>query len=399
MAFKRTTESVDFVESEDTDLDVRLLGLAGLNPFTRHNSSPRQAMMNKHLGQMLVFKDPEIRRISSGLDREFGKYTHNVKFENNSTVLKVIPKYPSSARFQNINYNPLTTVIYENADSDNQLIDVKQIPTYHSMHQYFGFDYKRSPKFNELIREGSAIGAGTVVADSPNKDEYGNYKFGINAKVAYTSSHGGIEDGITVSDEFIKRLTTTVFDTRTISFGSKDFPLNINGDEKEFKVIPDVGERIREDGVLAVLRELDPELAPCDLSVEAMQTPNTFDEYVYGYPDAEIVDVTIYHNPSNKDIMFTGTEDQLIKYRDAQTRYYKSLLDYYRKLRKDNRKGKVNISNELHRLLSHAHAMADAEPSLKYNEKGTELDIWTLHVTFRYEITPGIGSKITDLSG
>lgn len=392
------TDRIPFAEHQDCDIDIRLLGLTGLNPYARHNSSPRAAMFTKHIGQMLVISDPEPRRIQSGIDREFGRYTHSIKFDTNSTVLRVIPQYPSVLRNSNIRYNPLTTVIYEDADSDIQEVCVKQIPGYHTLHPQFGFNYKQNKRFSDYIREGSNIGAGTIVANSPNIDDDGNYRFGVNAKVAYTSQVGGIEDGIVVSESFLEKLKINVYEDRTIQFGTKQLPLNMYGNESHFKIIPDVGERIRGDGVLAVLRDFDVELAPADLSVEAMQEPNTFDEYIYGYPGAEVVNIRITHNPSKDDIMLTNMEEQLEKYLNAQTRYYNEIVKEYNRLRRETN-GKVRISNELHRLVADAMAMTDQKNRLKYNDKNNKLDCWAITITFRYQLKADIGFKLTDMSG
>ena len=392
------TTRVPFAEEQPTDIDIRLLGLTGLNPYARHNSSPRAAMFTKHIGQMLTISNPEIRRIQSGIDREFGRYTHSVKFNNNSTVLRVIPQYPAALKTSNIRYNPLTTVIYEDADSDIQEVCVKQIPGYHTLHQQFGFNYKKNKRFSDYIREGSNIAAGTIVANSPNVDDDGNYRFGVNAKVAYTSQVGGIEDGIVVSESFLEKLKINIYEDRVIQFGTKQLPLNMYGNEDFFKIIPDVGERIREDGVLAVLRDFDIDLAPADLSVEAMQEPNTFDEYIYGHPNAEIVNIRITHNPSKDDIMLTNMDEQLQKYLNAQTRYYNEIVKEYNRLRRETN-GRVRISNELHRLVADAMAMTDEKNRLKYNDKNNKLDCWALTITFRYQLKADIGYKLTDLSG
>lgn len=392
------TTLVPFAEAQPTDIDIRLLGLTGLNPYARHNSSPRAAMFTKHIGQMLTISNPEPRRIQSGIDREFGRYTHSVKFPHNSTVLRVIPQYPAVLKTNNIRYNPLTTVIYEDADSDIQEVCVKQIPGYHTLHQQFGFDYKPSKRFTDYIRPGANIPAGTIVANSPNIDDDGNYCYGVNAKVAYTSQVGGIEDGIVVSESFLDKLKINVYEDRTIQFGTKELPLNIYGTEEFFKIIPDVGERIQEDGVLAVLRGFDVDLAPADLSVESMQIPNTFDEYIYGHPGAEIVNIRIVHNPSKDDIMLTNMDEQLHKYLRAQTRYYQEIIKEYERLRRETR-GKVRISNELHRLVADAMALTDEKNRLKYNDKNNKLDCWALTVTFRYQVKADIGHKLTDMSG
>ena len=142
MDFKYTTDTVPFAPKDDVDLDMRLFGFAAMNEYARHNSTPRQAMMTKQIGQMLVLDDPDIRRISSGIDRELGRYTFNIDFPNNSVVLKVINKYPNSLKLQNIKTNPTTIVVFENADSPNLIVDIKEINTFHCIHQYFGFDFK-----------------------------------------------------------------------------------------------------------------------------------------------------------------------------------------------------------------------------------------------------------------
>lgn len=392
------TDSVPYAAPIETNLVLQLLGLAGLNSFVRHNSSPRQAMMSKQIGQMQVVSHPDVRRIQSGIDREFGRYTHQIRFDSDSIVLKTISKYPNQMRMQNIKSNSLVTVIYENLEDDRALVDVKNIPTFHSLHQQFGFDYKLSDNFSTYIRDGGKIPGGTIIANSPNVDKDGNYRFGVSAKVAFTSSPSGIEDGIKVSEEFLEKLKIHVYDTRTIQFGTKKLPLNIHGNDTNFKIIPDVGECIGDNGVLAVLRDFDVNLAPCDLTVEAMQSPNTFDEYIYAHPGAEIVDIKIVHNKTKNSIMLTNMEEQLEKYLFAQNRYNEELVKFYKKIMKESN-GRANISHELHKMISDAMAMIDDKHDFKFNEKNNKLDNWALTVTFKYQLKADVGFKLTDLSG
>lgn len=398
MDFKYTTEDVPFAPKDDVDLDMRLLGFGALNEYARHNSTPRQAMMVKQIGQMLVLDDPDIRRISSGIDRELGRYTFNIDFPNNSVVLKVITKYPNSLKMQGIKSNPTTIVVFENADSRDLVVDIKEIGSYHCIHQYFGFDYKRSNRFNEYIRENANIPAGTIVADSPSIDEQGNYKFGVNANVAFTSRPGGIEDSVTISEEFLEKLQTTLYDSRIIEFGADKLPLNTYGDGVNFKIFPEVGDVIREDGIIAALRDFDNDLAPCYLTVDSMQTPTIFDERIYAIPGAEIIDVTIYKSKQSRNTMFTGMEEQLDKYLDAQNRYYKAIVAEYKRLMKES-KGQVKISNEFHRLIKDAMAMTEDKIKVTYTDKNSTLDKWSVKITYKYKMKADIGFKITDLSG
>lgn len=398
MEFKYTTDDVPFAPKDNVDMDMRLFGLGAVNEYARHNSTPRQAMMVKQIGQMLVLDNPDVRRLSSGIDRELGRYTFNVDFPNNSVVLKVIPKYPNSLKMQGIKSNPMTVVVFENADSSNLVVDIKEIASYHCIHQYFGFDYKPSNRYNEYIRENANIPAGTVVADTPSIDEQGNYKFGVNANVAFTSRPGGIEDSVSISEEFIEKLQTTLYDSRTIEFGTDKIPLNTYGDENNFKIFPEVGDVIRPDGIIAALRDYDNDLAPCYLTVDSMKNPTIFDDLIYAIPGAEIIDVTIYKSKQSRTTMFTGMEDQLDKYLDAQNRYYKSIVDEYKRLMKESR-GQVKISNEFHRLVKEAYAMTEEKIKVTYTDKNTTLDKWSVKITYKYKMKADIGFKITDLSG
>ena len=96
--------------------------------------------------------------------------------------------------------------------------------------------------------------------------------------------------------------------------------------------------------------------------------------------------------------MLTNMEEQLEKYLFAQNRYNEELIKFYKRLMKES-SGRVNISHELHKMISDAMAMVDDKHDFKFNEKNNKLDNWALTVTFKYQLKADIGFKLTDLSG
>ena len=63
-----------------------------------------------------------------------------------------------------------------------------------------------------------------------------------------------------------------------ISFGEDEVPLNLYGDDENYKIHPDVGELIRSDGVLFASRKLITGLYPIQMSRKALRTPTRTDK-------------------------------------------------------------------------------------------------------------------------
>ena len=76
-------------------LDQRLLGPQGLVFADGVDSSSRKQMFGSHLGQMLTISVPSERKIQTGMEYEYGKYTFNVTMPESGRILKIIDRFPS----------------------------------------------------------------------------------------------------------------------------------------------------------------------------------------------------------------------------------------------------------------------------------------------------------------
>jgi hypothetical protein len=114
-----------------------LTSTLGLNPWVGNNSSPRAQMFASHLGQNLVVSGSNRKRIKTGMEYEFGKYTFNIKAEEDIAVIKTIQRYPETIGLNSINFNPQTVVIFEEIATNR--IGIMNLQKFCSYHQHFGF--------------------------------------------------------------------------------------------------------------------------------------------------------------------------------------------------------------------------------------------------------------------
>jgi hypothetical protein len=259
------------------------------------------------------------------------------------------------------------------------------------------------------LSPGAFIPKGTVFAHSPNLKQ-GTYCYGIETNVALMSIPQVIEDGFVVSESYAERLAVQGVETRVKEFGKDFYPLNVYGDENNYKPFPDVGETIRDDGLLMALRKYDElsafnEMTPRDLLADKIDFE--YDILVYGIPGATVYDI-------NVDRDFTlrypecpiGMEVQPSKYETAREQYYSKLLSEYNRLKK-TRKEYLRITPKFHRLLT--EAIGGVDPANKPNSKGPSkikrtyrrkpIENWRVEVKFAKRIVPTHGWKLSDEQG
>jgi len=389
------------------ELHRELLGVVSLNPFAAHDSSPRQQMGSSHISQSLVVSGATERFIQTGMEREYGKYTFSIKIpgdpngNNGVEIIKIIERYPYRVGRETIKFNPQTVVLYE--DINTKEIGMLSIPKYCSYHQYFGFEYKPTPSLAE-VRVGAFMAAGTILMNSPSITSNGGYKYGIECNVAYMSHPSVSEDGVMISSDVLKKFSFKTYENRSVEWGSKRFPLNLYGDADNYKPFPDIGDRIRSDGILMCLRNYNKELAVVEQSISDLMEPDfIFDKLTYaGGAGGVVVDIKIHHDSKNTASKLADTptmDDQADKYNEARYRFYKELIDEYHRLKKQ-RGDNLRLTPELHRMLVEAMAVMDTDPQqiikLYHN---TPLDDYRVEFVIEYETTPTIGFKISDFHG
>lgn len=395
------------------ELYPELMSIMGLQPLQAHIHSSRMAMFTGNTAQYLPVPGATPRRLQSGLERQMGKATFKIAFDVDAEIVRVIHRFPDTIGANRIKYNPLTIVVYENFETKE--VGILEIPRYHSVHQYFGFEYAIKPILKELI-PGKLVPKGTVVADSPLVDKAGNYCYGLEANVIFSSEPAGIEDGIKVSESFMAKIKPTRIEERSISFGVHDYPINLYGNLDHYRICPDIGEDVFTHGMLFSLREYDEINGVCNMHRNALCSPDyIFDKGTYiAHSEGKVIDITVEcNNTAPVPPTPVGMEEQLTRYYEADNRFYVSILDTYYDLR-EKRDDALNITPQFQRLVVEAINRVGLsyvpKTSRFFKDKIDQVKVTNIYrkapiphwrVTVKY-VTKSIGTegfKLTDTTG
>lgn len=386
---------------DPNELSPDLLSTAAFNIMPGAMSGSRLQMLGSHLTQMLVLRGSTPRRCITGVEREYGKYTFKVKMPVDATIIDVIPKYPETIGLNAIQFNPLTVVLY--MDVETREVGMLEIPLYHTKHQRFGFRYNRKRTTSALVK-GASIRKGTIFADSPSIDDNNDYKYGVEVNVATLSLPGVIEDGIIISKSLAKKMTTSGFESCSGSWGKRYYPLNLYGDDNHYKPFPDIGERVRPDGLLFAFREYDDLLDPINMTPSALRNVSMMDKKVYTKASAKVIDISTRFDPKGPvPDTPAGMDEQARRYHNAQLTFYNALIDNYERMMRESlqRKETLRISKHLHRMLVEAYLFKLDNSRVKATRivQRQPLDEWRVDITVEYDLEPTKAFKLTDTAG
>ena len=398
----------------ESEIDNRALGTAAFNFSASSTSSQRLHMDSSHLKQHLSLVDGDLKRFFTGIERNYGEEGHMVQFPTDCVrVIDVITKY--SGIVPRDMEAPLTLIVYERGD--NNQVDVLEVNSNYFQHQKFGFPLERTSAFKGVIRH-KAFREGTIIARPPTITEEFDYKYGKELKIFLGSCKAGIEDGAWISDEAAYNMRTKAYGELEMVLSKKDIPLNINGTETNFKPIPDLGDFLRDDGLVMAWREFHRDFPMALYNRTALTKHSQLDNLRYGEIPNElkfdkqsvffkpnegeeiivrprVVDIEVIKGGNNK-VPITKAEEQLNRYWERSVRFYEQIRA---------------CDEELERLipgyeLSPAwQRWCDSAQFYTNQPNGTRQEIfkreplanWYVKIKFEYTFIPGIGSKFTNI--
>lgn len=411
---------------EPNQLYPELANVMSLSPFDGTVSASRKQMFGaSHISQCLVFARPTPRRIQTGAEIKYGRATFGTKVQRDCRVLSIIPFYNTRmVGVDSIRYNSEDLLIVEY--EDNGEIDCISMKEYFSNHQYFGFRYKnhditRNMHGSSGTRDGTTLRAGTMLQDSPNKRPDGNYCYGINLNILFGSFPEVAEDGIVISDEVVEWLKIRKYEKRTVSYGSTHWPINLYGDENHYKPFPEIGDYVREDGLLMALRSYSDAYSPVEMSAQASREVNyVFDKLTY-VPSAKkdkqsgiaisrgrVIDIRVSHDVSRQPFSPNICNEQASKYDQAAREFYREVMRQHNVMKNNKPKTgsrSLKVSHNFKNLLKHSHAILQQESPNTEDQRvqmiyrASPMDDFTIEFVVEYESTPTEGYKLTDCWG
>jgi hypothetical protein len=387
-----------------SELSPEVMGIEGLNPYAMHDSHPRQTMFGGHITQNLVISNPTLRRDFTGVERKYGKYTHMITMPVDAEIVKTVRKYEADYTFNPNNIQPLISIVYRNTRT--RALGVVHIKYHNCLHQYFGFRFVLTSRALQL-RVGDVVAAGTILAHSPSiNPETFDYKYGIEAQIACMTIPNVIEDGCVARRGFLESLKTVAYETRQFSWGKNAVPVNLYGDSEKYKPYPDIGDFVRDDGLLFASREFNSELAMVTMSETSLRDYDLDDNMCYAKSKARVINIEVIRGRPNSTVTLTGMNDQVEFYHRKTQRYYDELRNIYRDETRQRNGVPPELEPELERMLVDSEAILDKPSAARTAAKlpiplmnDIPLDEWMVKITVEYTLTPTVGYKITGTAG
>ena len=318
----------------NTKAPVQLLGLAPLmNPFVDHTSSQRLTMWSSHMPQTQLLHGCEFPRVYTGFEPMVGEYEYNTtERDQDVQILQVIPRFVINSGVFPIKDNPYHTIIYRGCD-DNK-VGYFQLEKYTMRSDGYGY-VNNWTKNTQLLNRGNYIPKDMKLSTSP-AHKGNKYMMGTNLRVAYMSLPQVTEDAFMISETAAKKLSTDAFTRISFKILPNQIPVDCYGNEDEYKFMPDIGERVREDGVLCALRTPSENSFIYDVHPENLRkVQHLHDSVFYAPPGAKVVDVNVVVNRNCKVKTPPEVFTQVEKYREAINTYHKRVWAAYQEAAKN----------------------------------------------------------------
>lgn len=389
---------------EKTEIKLPFIGTAGINPFISNVSSPRAVMDNNHTSQRPSLLYPDEPIIVSGIEYELGKYINDVRTEYDCIVKAIIPK------FRNGNpegFDTETLLLVEYEKKNGLWIDLIEIPEVRSNHGFFGYKLKPTEEYKN-IHYNAPLPKDTILGMTDSySPETGLYKLGVNANVAFMSHPAVAEDGFGVRAGFLKKLQFTAVTKRVINITKDTIPLNINGDDVNFKFLPDIGQPVRPDRLLCATRQRNDWFSIVDMNNESLQElDSTFDTGVYVPPNSVVVDIKVTRGNYAKSEFSSAMTEQLDTYAEGLINYYRNIVKQYDKIIAEKKalygdNVLIRQTGRLRRFIADCMFKINASTNTKIKlcYRRLPIDQYRIEVTVMSVVTPTLGFKLTDLAG
>lgn len=333
------------IKELDSMEDVLAIGSLTMASYA---SSARSAMLTQHLVQALVPNNPEVPGVTTGYEHMFGEFSSSYKkTDKRLSVIKKIKKYDDH----------IYTLLVQDKNGEFDIIERNEVK-----HLAESYGYRYNNEVIDSLKQGDKISKDTILYKSPCLDEYGNYRYGVNAKCVYVVSQETIEDAIVVSESFAKKLSTTKVDTCTVMLNDNDLFLNVYGNNEDYKAFPDIGEKMK-NSVLCATRKKNKTLDQLNMKNSALRKLFPNDDIYQFQDNYYVADIQIWSNKPYEEIPDIPAYKQFRK-------YYKLTIDYYTEIY--NIFGKIintpgaKYTKEFSRLYAKARDFLD--PTCKYAE-------------------------------
>lgn len=353
------------------------LGKELLMPFSAASSGARKLMFSTHQDHCMSLLKPEVPLISTGFESQFGKHSSTFTVADyDAEVVAIIPKYKDIPK---LHYFMIIL-------KDNGELDVLTRVSYNHITETYGYLFNTD--YLDAKRIGDTIKREDVIQKSRSFDEFNNRMDGVNLRTTYLACNDNTEDAIILAESAAKKFVSPLIKKVSLIINDNDILLNLYGDDNHYKVIPDIGQKVK-DGILAAVRRENKDEAFYTQSYDRLRTIMMSDEK-YIAPE-KVIDIDVYCNNLD-NITDSIYNEQLLYYWNERLRWCRDLISSVDNMR-DN--GYTKLSYNLQKLYSNAVKTLEGK---KFNKTKPFSNIG-IDITVLEELTFHSGDKIANRYG
>ena len=397
---------------DDGKLRDRYIGIVAINNNAGSSSASRLSMGVNQVGQKLTQLYPEPRIVASPLDMSLGETTFSITAPVDLRILAVVENTTGTGTASRENA-PMDSsvpiehmVIYE--DIDTREIGAIEVPRFHSLDSRLGFTYIQMVN----LAPGMVLNKGDVIASTPGATTP-EYRYTSTLNVCFCSDVATAEDAVLLNAETFgnsangDKMIYDAFVTFTIKVFENQSLLNYWGDEDRVQVVPLVGQKIPDNGILAVKREFTTDNFISQGTPTQMRQIDHINDKVYQCStdgESEVVSVRVLRNDRVKPVNVDNAyEHQLNKLaNDTASFADKIVSEYIRQRAIAKQAGNPGEAtphfNSL--LLSYVTQFGNEKNRItppKLIDKKTDIAPYTIEITVRERRYPLMGAKLTDM--
>ena len=341
--------------------NVNQLFATGLLSHPYESAGPRQHMFSVHYAQHIMLKSFETPRTFTGWENQFGKYLNSFyKAEKNYEIVAKICRHTSMPDIQYL-------LVVREIGTNNY--DTIKVSHYEKLSDQHGFLRPFTAMDEKVV--GNRITKDDFVYKANTLDEFGNYRYGRNYKVAFLLIPEVKDDAIVMSKSAADNTKFDLITKTELVINKNDILLNIYGDLKNYKCMPMVGESVIDKGILLATRKLDKKNISADFTDMALQniyyTDNKFGA------NGKVVDIDIEVNDL-EELQSDPHRQQLFELYNDQLRYYQEIYDVLQPIVNDrNNITTDKLENELFNARNYI------SPDIKYSSSSGNFEF--AHIT------------------
>lgn len=443
---------------------VQLVGShADRETLVNTQSGARASMVGGHMKSAAPIDNPQPTIHFTGADTNYHDYLFNDIVEDSGTVCvyndKGTHKRAVFTRHSRVGHpTPLEHAIFfrrsetSAAMHHKPVMDVIEINHYTSHDNVFTSEKRTTDKLRSILRGETLSMDKDEILTSMNCMRDEEFIDGVNLPTVTMSHPDIIEDSYTISDYAADQMHAYGLKIIETSIRDDEYLMDTYGEDtpdgRRPQYFPEVGQAVRNDGLVIALRQNDPLYAAIDATAGEVQHPSPFYdhcEYVDADPKhndnptadngSRVIDIQVWrdetgvHNGQNNIRATEENKSILDQYAQGLKEYYREIVRFYFLMKDDvvwspkaceflekafasetsevYQEFRTEIRNVVEQAVKRGEYKRDNLESKVMNRLNSpvermlrdQINTYTIRIVIRYPIPVTVSSKITDRSG